>query len=97
MIKKDILRKLYSITMSSLNKPYFGLSKKLFEQRCYQEWAVKEVLRAIETSDLPPYMVAEEFAEKMDEYACLKERTSFMFSVAHDTAEWIIEILLSMK
>ena len=94
MSKKDILEKLRVITANGSLEPYWGLPKAVFEERSYQKWAVDEVLRAIEKSNLPPLMVAEAFSHKMDEYACMKESSSWMFSVAHDTAEWIVNLLL---
>lgn len=94
MDKKEILNRLRLLTNTSSIMPYWGLPRAEFEARSYTQWAVNEVLRAIEKSDLPPLLVAEAFSNKMNDYACAKESSSWKFSVAHDAAEWIVNLLL---
>lgn len=66
------------------------------ERESYLRWAVDEILVLLENSnDTPPLLVIEEFRDKMDRYSCLNSRTSYVFSCAKDTAEWIIDLLIS--
>ncbi|MDD3040034.1 hypothetical protein [Bacteroides sp.] len=67
-----------------------------FQARCYEEWAIDEVIEILEENDeLEPIPLVEEFIKKMDEYSCYDEKTSFMFSTAKDTAECILDLLLT--
>ena len=72
--------------------------KEYFEQHSYSRWAVKELIRRIQIKkNTPPIIVIEDFIQEMDEYSCKKSSSSFMFSVAKDTAEDIYDIFLAMQ
>ena len=78
-----------------LNKPTHNWRSSRFEQSSYTRWAAKEVLRYVkEHNTIPPVMAIEEFVRKMDAYSCMNKHTSYMFSVAHDVAEDILDIFL---
>jgi hypothetical protein len=65
-------------------------------QESYSRWAAREILIMLEKNrDTPPLILIEQFRNQMDEYSCLNERTSYRFSVAKDTAEWIVDLLLT--
>lgn len=65
-------------------------------QESYSKWAAREILvRLIKEKETPPLVVIEQFRDKMDEYSCRNLNTSYMFSVAKDTAEWIIDLLIT--
>ncbi len=67
-----------------------------FKQLSYSKWAAEEILRDIEREkSTPPLVVIENFIRKMDEYSCMNEKASFIFSAAHDTAEHILDLLLT--
>lgn len=81
-----------------LKEPRYRLPRGCFEQRSYQKWAVDEILKSIERSKfIPPIMVVENFIRKMDDFSCRNKKTSFIFSVAHDMAEDILDVLIAMK
>jgi hypothetical protein len=66
-----------------------------FAQRSYAKTAARDILELLENSSEPPLVVIETYRDKMDEYACLNEVNSFIFSVAYDTAENIIDAIIS--
>lgn len=79
----------------TLNKPTHNWRTSKFEQTSYSKWAAKEVLKYVNEHDtMPPVMAIEEFIRKMDKYSCLNKHTSYMFSVAHDIAEDILDRFL---
>ena len=72
--------------------------KELFAQQSYAIWAAKEIyLLLCENETYPPECVVEEFANKMDNYACKRKETSFMFSIARDTAIDILDLIYATK
>ena len=76
----------------------YSWRKDYFEQRSYSRWATKELIRRVQIKKkTPPIMVIEDFIQEMDNYSCKKPSSSFMFSVAKDTAEDIYDIFLAMQ
>lgn len=81
-----------------LREPRRRLPQGCFEQRSYQKWAVDEIIRSIERSkSVPPITVIEDFIYKMDDFSRSSRKRSMMFSVAHDVAADILDLLLAMK
>ena len=77
---------------------YTPWQKKEFQYESFSIWAAKELLVEIsKKEDLPPLYVMENFREKMDDYACLNKTNSFIFSVAKDTVNYLIDQLISYK
>lgn len=65
-------------------------------QESYSRWAAREILvRLIKNNTTPPLIVIEQFRDQMDDYSCRNLHTSYMFSVAKDMAEWIIDLLIT--
>lgn len=65
-------------------------------QTSYSRWAIREIMvRLIKDRTTPPLIVIEQFRDQMDDYSCRNLYTSYMFSVAKDTAEWIIDLLIN--
>lgn len=70
--------------------------RKEFKQACYSKWAAQEILRRLIVDDeTPPLIVLEEFRDKMDQYSLINQQSSEIFSVAKDTAEYFIDLVLS--
>ena len=68
--------------------------KAFFAQSSYARWAVKKCLQIAVDSDNPRKGL-EEFAEKMEEYACLaKGDAKFCFSVAYDIVTDILCMII---
>ena len=42
----------------------------------------------------PPLIAMEDFRDKMDQYSCMNPATSFIFSVAKDTVEMFIDMII---
>lgn len=81
-----------------LREPQRWLPREYFEQRSYQKWAVNEILKSIKDSEvIPPVMVVENFIRKMDDFSCKNQKTSIIFSTAHDIAEDILDVLLAVR
>lgn len=75
---------------------YTPWQKKEFQYETYSIWAAKELLVELsKNKNLPPLFVLERFRDKMDDYACLNKKNSFIFSVAKDTAEYLIDQLIT--
>ena len=71
-----------------------GWRTAYLSQRSYAKTAAQDILELLRDTDQPPLVVIEAYRDKMDEYACLNKFGSIMFSVAHDTAENIIDSLI---
>lgn len=64
------------------------------EQLSYAKWTVNEILKKIRVQQsLAPLAVIEEFRDKMYEYLKYSKK-SFIFYVAYDTANEIIDCFL---
>lgn len=99
--KDYILRCIEDYMLEFCKEPIWGVSRRhySFELASYNRATVKEILCAIKDSDLPPAIVVEDFAKKMDIFAC-KARTNQskqMFSIAHDMAVCIGDFLMALK
>ena len=67
---------------------------RYYEQRCHALWAANEILRAVKQHQMiPAAVVVENYADKMDTFSTMNPKTSFMFSVAKDIAEDILDQL----
>lgn len=83
--------------IAKLKLPYNEWRKPYFEQASYAIWAANEVLRSIENNkSIPPIMVVEDFIRKMDAFSCINANNSRMFSIAHDTAQDILDVFLGI-
>lgn len=66
-----------------------------FEQVAYSRWACIEIIEYLKQNrDISPLNAMEEFREKMDQYACMNPESSMIFSIAYDTCESIIDMLV---
>lgn len=65
-------------------------------QESYSRWAGREIMvRLLRDNTTPPLIIIEQFRDQMDDYSCRNVHTSYMFSVAKDMAEWIIDLLIA--
>ena len=70
-------------------------SKPMFKQNSYAKWSAEELLERVQNrKNVPAIYVIEDFIRLMDRYACMNPHNSYMFSVAHDTAEDILDFIL---
>lgn len=68
--------------------------KQMAAQRCYEQWALEELILHIRKSHKPPIDAAEEFCKKMDSYACSGD---IMFSIAYDAGLYALDMLLTAE
>lgn len=82
--------------IADLEKQNHFWQKSSFKQNSYAKWAANELLECIKNRPKTSVIVTiEDFIRKMDRYSCMSLKNSYMFSVAHDTAEDILDIFLS--
>lgn len=66
-----------------------------YKQEVYSLWAARELLNELrKNKSKPSLIVMENFRDKMDRYSCMNPATSFMFSVAKDTTEMFIDMII---
>lgn len=66
-----------------------------YKQETYSLWASRELLNELRKNKAkPPLIVMEDFRDKMDRYSCMNPATSFIFSVAKDTVEMFIDMII---
>lgn len=81
-----------------LKEPRRRMLKDWFKQVSYSRWAVDEILKRIEKNgSTPPVLIVEDFIRKMDVFSCRNRRAGIIFSVAHDMAENILDVLIATK
>lgn len=68
--------------------------KSMIMQNSYSKWAAHEVLRYVKLrSDILPIQAIEVFMDKMNNFACVNRKNSYIFSVAYDIAADILNYL----
>lgn len=78
-----------------LGEPQMHWKKSRRDQRIYSRWAANELLGyVIFHKEISPLQAVEDFMRKMDSFACLNQKNSFIFSVAYDTAADILDLLI---
>lgn len=80
-----------------LPEPSIYLARSHFYQRSCTKWAAEEILRTIRKRDISPIRAVEEFVEKMEQYACHRSESSYIFSIAYDIGIDILDILLAAE
>lgn len=92
-IIRNYIRGLENAAMLKTSKKY----GEYFDFRNCSIWAATEVLRYVKQhSEIHPLISIEDFARKMDAYSCIDRKTSMIFSIAHDVAEDILDIFLTI-
>ena len=60
-------------------------SEDQIAQNSYSKSALKDLYILLRKNlEIPAAILIEEYANKMDDYSCINEQSSIMFSVAHD-------------
>lgn len=84
--------------LKNIKNPCSQWKKDKFMQVSYSRLAVNELLIFVKQHrNMTPINAIELFIRKMDEYACSNGNNSYIFSVAHDIAEDVYDIFLTMK
>lgn len=65
-----------------------------FEQISFAKFALKELLqKVIESPEVFPHVIVEDFTIKMAEHACKNTKVSYPFLVAYDAAQSILDTI----
>ena len=87
--------------MFDLFEPGRNWPKYEFNKRSYERWAAKEILKRIQQHpEIPAINLVEEYVLMTDEFSGIEHdgrNDSFIFSVAHDVATDILDILRAMN
>ncbi len=87
--------------MFDLFEPGRNWPKYEFNKRSYERWAAKQILESVRHHpDISPLQIVEEYVRMTNEFSGIEhdERNdSFIFSVAHDVATDILDILRAMN
>lgn len=66
--------------------PLTPRGKELFIENSYQQWAAREFLNYISTSNADLYSAADQFVRQMDDQATNRKGERRMFAIAYDVA-----------
>ena len=96
MITWTDLKKIVENYQFELNWQHPFVTSDKFIDNSYSKWACKEILHEINGVDelpfnLTPIELLEEFSGKMKQYAYMNSKNSLIFTIASETAEYLIE------
>lgn len=98
MNKDYILSVIREYADEYLREPRRHLPKGCFEKRSYQLWTIEELLKHTEEyGEASPIEAVMEFVHRMDRFSRKKGKAGFIFSIAHDVAGDILDMLLAMR
>lgn len=98
MTNDYVLPMLQEYVSRYLKEPRRGLPLGYFEQRSYQRWAADEIIKSISESKFtPPVTIVENFIRKTNSFSCESSKNSVIFSIAHDVAMDILDLLIAAK
>lgn len=93
-LNKTVIRLIHGYLQKLESDPIPTRIEEL-EYYSYSKSALKDILACLETEpELPPLSIVMEYRDKMDRFACEKPDNSFMFSLAYDVAENIIDEII---
>lgn len=83
--------------IAQIEEPNFHYNSLYFKQLSFSKAAAYAIIDYIEKrKDVSVVVATEEFMHKMDEYACMNSRNSYVFSVMHDVAEYFLDVFITM-
>ena len=96
MVTMEKLKNLASTYHEELSYTHPFVNSDKFVDNSYKKWACQEILKEIEFSkqlpfNLTPIQLLDQFSEKMKKYACMNTKNSLIFTIASETAEYLIE------
>lgn len=93
-MKRPEIERIVLEYMAGENKLGFGKTKSVFVNRSYSKWACKEIFSRLRMNpDARPIEVIEKFALQMGIYAVQSNPSSYIFSIAYDTAQDILDAI----
>ena len=96
MITIDRLKAITQNYLDELKYTHPFVNSDKFVDNSYAKWACGEILREIDkVDDLPfnltPIELLNAFSNKMDRYAFINSKNALGFTIAKETAEYLIE------
>ena len=71
-----------------------NLDSGYYTQLSYSEMAASDILELLKKNDkVPPIWIIEEYKNHMDKYMYMNSAGSYIFSIFHDAAEYIVDSL----
>lgn len=89
-------------TLNAICKDYISqiesLKNRNIEMYSYSVWAIEEILKAsVRYPDMSELGLICLMSSKFDSYSCMDPRSSYMFSVAKDVSDYILDELLDER
>lgn len=98
MTHDELIRVIFEqITEIGMEKKYRIMGNIWLGQKqvSYTKWACYELMILLKRDkEKPAILIVEDFIHKMDTYSTVNSKNSFIFSVAKDAAENILDMLL---
>lgn len=91
---KDVVLVKLGMLKDTMSDPSEYLNTRYFYQACYRSHAFDTIVKEVKDSDAPPFETIAAFRKRMNDAACASYNCGHMFSVAADTAEWILDTLV---
>ena len=96
MITTDELKTIVQNYKDKLEYTHPFVNSDKFTDNSCGKWACREILKFIDrTSDLPfhltPIELLDAFANKMQNYAFMNSKNAYLFTIAQETAESLVE------
>ena len=83
--------------IAQIDESKFHYKSLYFKQLSFSKAAAYAIIDYIEKrKDMSVIVATDEFMRKMDEYACMNSRNSYVFSVMHDVAEYFLDAFIAM-
>lgn len=92
---KDVVLVKLGMLKDTMSDPSEYLNTRYFYQACYRSHAFDTIIKEVKESDVLPVETIAAFKKRMNDAACTSLNCGHMFSVAADTAEWILDALMS--
>lgn len=77
-----------------LNEEYWPTEEMFVQAYSYARYILSHAITLVLESNLPPLVVLENLADRLDKWGCENPNTSFIFSSSYDAIEFAVQQLL---
>lgn len=89
-----ITQSVYFFAEEQWVEPWLNWPKYWFDKNSYSRWAVSEILPLLRNrGDTKPSKIVRDFVNRMDDYSCYNEDSKYIFTIARDAANDILDIV----
>ena len=93
-----VVRCVYSFSEEQWVEPSKTWPRYWFDKNSYSRWAASEILDLLRRrGESTPSEVVSDFANRMDDYSCYNETSRYIFSIAHEAATDILDVVRSLE